>query len=306
LVFILNLLSELEFFKDIKVDNYFPMFLSILNSPDLLFQMFPFIFLITTQLFFIKLFTNNEIVIFRNNGINNLKLIGCISLLSLLIGILIISVFHLLSSNMKSAYLEFKNEYTTDNKYLAVINENGLWIKDILDRQIMIINSDKIESNLLKNLVITTYDDEFTNEINIIAKEAIITNKNWQIKDALVVDSTGKRESFENISFPTNFDYVKINSLFSNLESLNIFQLIKQKKDFERVGLSVSEIDIYLNKIVSLPISFVILVILTSILMLNFKFSRSKSFILIAGILLSVIIYYINYFFGLLGSNNKI
>ena len=65
LVLILNLLSELEFFKDLNVDTYFPIILSFLNSPDMIFQMFPFILLITTQLFFIKLFENNEIEILK-------------------------------------------------------------------------------------------------------------------------------------------------------------------------------------------------------------------------------------------------
>ena len=43
LVFILNLLSELEFFKDENVGINFTLFLSLLNSPALIFEMFPFI-----------------------------------------------------------------------------------------------------------------------------------------------------------------------------------------------------------------------------------------------------------------------
>ena len=40
--------------------------------------------------------------------------------------------------------------------------------------------------------------------------------------------------------------------------------------------------------------------------MLNVDFKKSKTLVVLSGILLSVIIYYIYYFFGLLGSNNKI
>ena len=61
LVFILNLLGELEFFKNTDVDIYFTLFLALINSPSMIFEMFPFIFLITSQLFFIKLFNNNEL-----------------------------------------------------------------------------------------------------------------------------------------------------------------------------------------------------------------------------------------------------
>ena len=207
---------------------------------------------------------------------------------------------------MKNNYLEFKNKYTKDNKYLAVVNENGLWIKDKLDNQYMIIHSGKIEKNVLKNLVISIYDDEFRNQNNIIANEANITKKTWQISNAIIIDNFGKVDEFDNFNFKTNFDYIKINSLFSNLESLSIFELYEQRKDFESVGLNTIEVDIYLNKIFSIPISLIIFSLLSSILMLNVKLKKSKSFMIILGILLSVTIYYIYYFFGLLGANNKI
>ena len=93
LVFIFKSALELEFFKEINVDNYFPMFLAVLNSPDLLFQMFPFIFLITTQLFFIKLFTNNEIEILKYSGLKNSKILGILGVLSIITGLLITLIF---------------------------------------------------------------------------------------------------------------------------------------------------------------------------------------------------------------------
>ena len=307
LIFVLNILEEIKFFNDNEnIGIGYPIILTLLAMPSILFEIFPFIILITTQFFFIKIQNNNEILIFKNNGINNLKIISHLSILVLLFGLFIISIFHFLSSGMKHTYLDLKNKYTKDNKYLAVINENGLWIKDKINEETLIIHSDEIDKNILKNVVITTYNSGLENENNIIAKEAIITNQNWILKDSFKIDSSGKRESLEILEIQTNFDYIKINSLFSNLESLSIFELYKQKKDFVSVGLTISEIDIYINKIFSLPVSLVIFLILSSILMLNVDFKKSKTMVIISGILLSVIIYYIYYFFGLLGSNNKV
>ena len=76
LVFILNLLSELDFFRNINVSSSFTLFLSIINSPSLIYEMFPFIFLISNQFFFIKLFNNNEIQIFKYSGLKNSKILG--------------------------------------------------------------------------------------------------------------------------------------------------------------------------------------------------------------------------------------
>ena len=307
LIFIMNILEELKFFSDNnEIGIGFPILLTTLNLPSILFEIFPFIILISTQFFFIKFQFNDEILIFKNNGINNLKLISYLCLLTFFLGLIIIFIFQAISSNMKNNYLEFKNKYTKDNKYLAVVNENGLWIKDKLDNKYMIIHSAEIEKNILKNLVISIYDDDFRNENSIIANQADITNNVWVINNAISIDSFGNVEKKDKINFKTNFDYIKINSLFSNLESLSIFELYQQRKDYESVGLNTLEVDIYLNKIFSIPISLIIFAILSSILMLNVKQKKSKSFILILGILLSVTIYYIYYFFGLLGANNKI
>ncbi len=307
LIFVLNILEEIKFFSNTEdIGVSYAIMLTILNLPSVLFEIFPFIVLITTQFFFIKFQNNSEILIFKNNGVNNIKIISFISFIVFLIGIFIITIFHMISSSMKYSYLEFKNNYTQDNKYLAVINENGLWIKDKVGEKTLIIHSEKIEKNVLKNIVITVYDDEFKNENSIIAKKAEITSKIWDIYGATIVDADGKREKFNNLKFRTTFDYYKINSLFSNLESLNIIELFEQKKDFESVGMAVLDINMHINKIFSIPVSLVIFSIISSLLMFNINFKKSKTLILIVGILLSVIIYYIYYFFGLLGANNKV
>ena len=134
LVVILNTLTEIEFFKDLNVKSFFPAYVSILNSPSLLFEMFPFIFLISTQFFFINLFNQNQIQIFKYSGLKNSKILSIICFCSILMGLIIITVFYSFSSSLKNVYLEIKNKYTTDDKYLAVITNNGLWIKDTYDK----------------------------------------------------------------------------------------------------------------------------------------------------------------------------
>ena len=49
-----------------------------------------------------------------------------------------------------------------------------------------------------------------------------------------------------------------------------------------------------------------IMTILSATIMMNIKYDKSKVFHLIFGILLSVIIYYIHYFLGVLGKSEKI
>ena len=52
LSFIINLLTELDHFKEIKVSANLPLFLSLLNSPSLIFEMMPFIFVSSSIIFY--------------------------------------------------------------------------------------------------------------------------------------------------------------------------------------------------------------------------------------------------------------
>ena len=93
LIFVLNLLTELEFFKNIEVTTYYPMFVSLLNTPSLLFEMFPFVFLLTTQVFFVNLLNNNQIQIFKYSGLKNSNIMFILSIVSFTFGIFLITFF---------------------------------------------------------------------------------------------------------------------------------------------------------------------------------------------------------------------
>ena len=105
LVFILNLLGEIEFFRDINTSANFTLILSLLNSPDMIFEMFPFIFLIATQLFFHDLNNNNQINTLKYSGLKNSKILIIINILTLFFGVIIITFYYNISSTLKSCLI---------------------------------------------------------------------------------------------------------------------------------------------------------------------------------------------------------
>ena len=56
LIFFLNIFTEIKFLENYSVEFYFPIMLTALNTPSLVFETFPFIFFIATQLFFIDFY----------------------------------------------------------------------------------------------------------------------------------------------------------------------------------------------------------------------------------------------------------
>ena len=305
-VLILNVFEELNYFKNLDVSFFLPLWLNFLNAPSILYNIFPFIFLIASQFFFLNLIEKNEVIIFKNIGLDNYNLIKIVAICSFIFGFLIILIFYNLSAKFKFFYLDLKNDYASDNKYLAVINENGLWIRDEINGNINIINADKIEKNYLKNLIITQFDSDFNIVKYISTDEANIENNNWLLKKSKISFTSEQSYESDNLLFESNFDSEKINTLFSSMESLTIFELLEQKKYYKEVGYSIDDIDLHLQKIYSFPVYLMIMTILSSIIMLNIKHNKPKIFYLVLGILLSVIIFYINHLASALGENNKI
>ena len=305
IILITSILEQIEFFNNANLNFFYLIFLSFLNSPSILFEIFPFIFLLSTQIFFINLIDKKELEIFKYSGLNNFMMIKIISLYTFIAGLVLIVIFYNTSAILKKSYLLIKNQYTEDNKYLAVITENGLWIKDEINNNINIINSNNTKDEFLLDVTITQFNKNFEILNIIYSKKVDISTYRWKIFEPLILRDN--QEIIQNeMILASNFDLKKINSLFSNLSSLTMFELFELRKSYNALNYSVVDIDSHLYKIFSYPIYLTLITIFSAIIMFNIGYQKNSFFKIILGIFLSVVIYYINYFLNILGTNEKI
>tara|TARA_B100001057_G_scaffold142465_1_gene142177 strand:+ start:2617 stop:3696 length:1080 start_codon:yes stop_codon:yes gene_type:complete len=303
---ILGLLEEISFFKDLNKNLLYPYFLTFLNAPITLFEIFPFIFLLTTQFLFYDLFRNSELDLLKQNGLNNLKIVKILFFLSILIGIFNISIYYNIASTLKFKYSDIKNSFSNDNKYLAMVTDSGIWIKDEINSKTLIIKSNYFKDNFLYDSIINEFDNNFELLRTIQSEKINIEDNTWIIYDSKITVENISKEYNENLVIQTNFNKDKINNLFSDILTLNLIKLFDQKKDFEKLGYSSDEINIHLLRLFTTPFFYGMLTILSAIIMFNFSKDKSIIFNVIIGILMSVIIYYIVFIFSSLGTNGKL
>ena len=252
-----------------------------------------------------NLFNDNQIQIFKYSGLKNTKILAIISSTSFFIGILIITFFYTFSSNLKSVYLEIKNRYSTDDKYLAVITNNGLWIKDSSLNEISsIIHASKINNNLLIDTFITQFDNNLNVIRHIKSNKIDVINNNWKIFDAIIFENNSTKKESE-LRLYSNFNYEKIQSLFSNLSALSIIKLYDLRKNYKSLNYSTTEVDLELQNIISYPFYLVIMTMLSSIIMFSTKKFSSNTVKISIGLFFSVIIYYLKNFSIVMGQNEK-
>ena len=219
LIIILSILEEISFFKNLNVNFMMPYLITFLGAPITLFEVFPFIFLLSTQFLFFDLFKKDELNLLKTNGLSNIKIIKILFFSSFLIGVFTVFIFYNAASKLKFFYTDIKNNYSEDNKYLAVVTDSGLWLKDEIEEGTLIVKANNINGNNLITVVMNFFDNEF-NLIKTVQSNKINISKNlWKIQNPVITEKNITTKNVNSIFLKTNFDTEKINSLFSNIST---------------------------------------------------------------------------------------
>ena len=109
-------------------------------------------------------------------------------------GIFLLLFYYSFSSSLKSKYLDLKNRFSNTNEYLAVVKDDGLWIKEEIDRSIYIIHAKKFDKNKLKSITISEIDKYYNNKNTITAEKANIISKNWHLNNVSILNKMVKKK----------------------------------------------------------------------------------------------------------------
>ena len=66
-----------------------------------------------------------------------------------------------------------------------------------------------------------------------------------------MIFENNEKNELVSINFKSNFDYQRIQSLFSNLSSLSIFELFELQENYDHLNLSTVEIELQIQKILT-------------------------------------------------------
>jgi len=305
---VFNLVEEVNFFKDHAVGFLLPLSLTFLKVPSMIYKIFPFIFLISSIILFLKFIQSEEIIALKIAGISNFRIIIFPSLLSLIFGIFIVTCINTVTSKLTYKYLDIKNKYTKDNDYLAALTENGIWIKDIIDGNTNIIRANRLSKNSLLNVSIYIFDEYNNPQLRIETRIADVTNNEWKLKDAKIYYSNSNNISsfFTDYSFVSSIKIDSIKNIFSNLDAVSFWELNKLKENYKYLGYSTKEVESEFQRALSFPLFLMSMTLLAGAVVMNVKYRGNYLSYVIISIILSVIIFYLNDFSKALGETEQI
>ena len=306
--FVLNLFEEINFFKDLEVGINIPIILSVLFVPSLLYNMFPFVVLISGIWFFLKIKKTDEIIALKVSGISNFSIIIIPSIVSIILGILIITAFNPITSVLVKKYEIIKGSYEKDQEYLAAITVNGIWIKEKNINKNNIIRSSNLNNENLIRVTIYEFDKENNFVKRIEAKSANISSFNWILKDVTIIDADGNylSSNISRLDYISMYDIQKIKSLYSNLDTISFWNLKNEIQLLEARGYSTREMEAKFQRSLAFPFFLLSMVLLSGVCTLGMTFKENNWSYVFIAIITSVLIFYFNDFSAALGKTEKL
>jgi len=306
--FIITLFEEINFFKDYSVGIDVPLILTSLFVPSLLYNMFPFVILLSGIWFFLKIKKTDEIIALRVSGLSNLSIIIIPSILSILLGIFFITSINPITSSLIKKYENIKGGYERDKEYLAAITVNGIWIKEKNLQKNNIIRASKLKDDKLLEVTIYRFDKNNNFISRVEAETANISSLNWDLNKVKIIDKEGNLivGDIENISYTSMYDIKKIKSLYSNLDTISFWSLENEIKLLEDRGYSTSEMRAKKQRAFAFPFFLLSMILLSGVFTLGIRFKENNWTYVFVAIISSVLIFYFNDFSAALGKTEKL
>lgn len=316
LLILTSFVSELTFFSEKNIQKNIivqSLILSLFKIPSLLTETMPFIFLFSGLVFYHKIQTNNELSSINLSGISKRYILNIPAIYAFIFGLLLIILISPFSANLAKIYSETKNKFSK-NENLMILSNTGLWLKDQIDKNnSMIIRADRIENdnfNFLKNISIFYFKNNILLE-KIDADEMEIVGNKWELINVERIDFTKNFSITKTPSYKIydiNIDIEKLKNIFSNSETVSIWDIKQNLELLRKRGYYGQELIIKLNKDLVLPLFLLSMVYLSLLIVFKKpKFLSNRFYMLVfMGFFIGILVYFLNEFSISLGKSNKV
>ncbi len=307
--FILNLLEEIEFFKNTDVNFTIPLMLTAIFIPSMIIKLLPFVIFISSMWFMTKIRNNKDLLTLKVFGYSNMKIYFILALFSFFLGWIILFTVNPITSNMSIFYEKTKSNYSKDIDHLVNFNKNGLWIKEELSKTKRIISAERPEGYYLINLTIFQLDKNNKIIKKIFADKANIQENTWKLTNAKIFkfnEGIINQENFEKYEIFSIYNYSKINSLFKNFDTLSFLSIISKKNTLLENGYSETFLNESLQKMISIPFFLFFMTGLASIFTMNTLKKGDNLKLIIIGLIVCVLTFYLKDLSLALGQTERI
>ena len=207
LVFLIDLVELLRRASGEDISFTTVILMAILKLPTMIQKLLPFVALFGAIYTFAKLNRTKELIVTKAAGVSVWQFLLPSVFISLVLGILFITVLNPLSSLMASKFESLETKYFSKSSSLLAVSPGGLWLRQVEKNSLSVIHAERVTGQGidLRNVIIFLYDrngDKFLKRID--AKVAKLIPPLWHLSDVLITSSEKEPINIKSYTLETS------------------------------------------------------------------------------------------------------
>jgi lipopolysaccharide export system permease protein len=270
--------------------------MSLLQMPDLAFQLMPFAVLLGGVFAFVRLSRSQELLAVRAAGVSAWNLLAPPLTVAVSIGIIAVVAFTPLSSQLLVQYSGLEAKYIRGQESRLAISRNGLWLRQGDSHAQSVIHALRVANQgvRLDDVIIFLYgaEDKFLGRID--AQSADLDGGAWTLKNAWVSGADGGPVQHAVYKLPTTLTAQRIKESFASPNTLSFWALPDFIANAQQAGFAATRYQLYFDSLLIMPAMFAAMVFMAA----SFSLRLARLGGMTRVIVLSALAGFGIYFFG--------
>lgn len=282
--------------------------MTALKLPVLIQQLLPFIILFSGLISFSKLTKAREFIIARSVGISVWQILLFPFIISLAVGVILISAFNPIAAKMYQQYETLDSKLLSLKKSTIEVSATGIWLRDQVQDQSFILNAAAVgnDQNHLKNTVFYIFDENGDFKHRLDASEARLIDNAWLLKQASLSQPGDAPQQLINVRVPSNLTAKTIEQNFTSDESMSFWDLPDYINQLTKAGFNTVIYQLKWHSLLSTPLLLGAMVLIAAIFTLRSSRTQKLSLILLGGLFTGFAFFLATHILNALGLSQKI
>jgi lipopolysaccharide export system permease protein len=274
----------------------FVIYMSALKLPFLAQTTMPFMTLFAAMLTFWRLARANEAVVARATGISAWQFILPAFLITLVLGIVAITLINPLSATMLEKFQKIEAQRIKHRTSMISVSQNGLWLRqnDGVGGH-SVIHALRVSpfELVLHDVIIFRFDENNHFIARIDAPTIALRNGHWVIPEGWRSTTKPETSPIVNMQIPTDLTKNNILESFSKPETMSFWRLPAFIKTIERAGFSSHRHRLHYYALIAFPVLLASMILIAASFTLRINRRTGTSAALLGGISCSFALYFV-------------
>ena len=283
--------------------------MAALKLPHTAQEVMPFAVLFGTMLVFWRLTRNNELVVARAAGVSVWQFLMPAVLVALLVGILAVTVFNPVASQMEATYEQLDARYLKQSSDQLALSNSGLWLRQSEPSGgQLVLHGDKLVAPklLLGEVSLFFFDDAHKFTSRVEAKTAELDDGFWIIKDGNRWRTSDQAEPLPELSLPTRFTSRRIEESLASPDTMSFWALPSFISLLEQSGFSAQRHRLQFNILLARPFLFCAMVLVAATFSLRMQRRGGATLMIVGGVGAGFLLYFVSNIVFALGLSAKL